>query len=85
MQLATGFFQSGALESRLAMAMARLHQHTALNCLLVFLFIFHALYGVRTVAMDLGLRRERLLFWICTVGGLILFVVFLAFFFLRVA
>lgn len=81
-QLFTGFFQarSGSSNTALVETFAGLHKNPALNGLLVFLVIFHALYGVRTILMDLGVRREKLLFWVCTILGLVLFVVFLALF-----
>ena len=44
---------------------------------MVLLFVFHSLYGVRTILMDLGLGRERLLFWCCNTLGLALYAVFL--------
>lgn len=79
-QLFTGFFQASASGAPWVKTFADLHKHTALNCLLVFLVIFHALYGVRTILMDLGVRREKLLFWVCTglAGGL--FIVFVILF-----
>ena len=76
-QLFTGFFQASTSNSRLVATIADLHQHAVLNCLMVFLFVFHALYGIRTILMDLGLGREKLLFWCCNVLGLVIFVVFL--------
>ena len=84
-QLFTGFFQASASNAELVETFARLHKHTVLNCLLVFLAIFHAVYGVRTILMDLGLRREKLLFWVCTILALVLFVVFLVLFLTLVA
>jgi succinate dehydrogenase/fumarate reductase cytochrome b subunit len=39
----------------------------------VFLLIFHALYGVRTILLDLGIGRERLLLWGCNLLGVVLF------------
>jgi succinate dehydrogenase/fumarate reductase cytochrome b subunit len=47
---------------------------------MVFLFVFHALYGVRTILIDAGLKREKLLFWVCTILGLVLFAAFLVVF-----
>ncbi len=76
-QLFTGFFQASSSNSPWVATMADLHKHTVLNVLSVFLLLFHALYGVRTILMDLGLRRERLLFWVCTLLAAVLFVVFL--------
>ncbi len=84
-QLFTGFFQASSSSSELVTTFAGLHKHTMLNGLLVFLVIFHALYGVRTILMDLGVRREQLLFWVCTLLGLVLFVVFLVLFLTLVA
>ena len=57
--------------------LAALHRHAGINCLLVFCVIYHGLYGLRTIALDLGMKRERLLFWICTIAGSVLFAGFL--------
>jgi len=80
-QVITGFFRESSGNQELVDTLIDLHRHPAMNCLLVFLVIFHALYGVRTIMMDLGVKREKLLFWVCTLVGLVLFVVFLAYFF----
>jgi succinate dehydrogenase/fumarate reductase cytochrome b subunit len=77
-QLVTGLFQASISNSQVVKTIAGLHNHAVLNSLLAFLVIFHGLYGVRTILMDLGVRRERLLFWTCTILGLALFVGFLA-------
>jgi len=76
-QLATGFFQASFTDPALTKTMAELHKDRAVNCVLVFLFVFHGLYGVRTILIDAGLRREKLLFWVCTMLGLVLFLAFL--------
>ena len=76
-QLFTGFFQASSSNLGWVKTVAELHRHAGLNCLLVFCVIFHGLYGVRTIALDLGLKKERLLFWTCTILGAILFVAFL--------
>ncbi len=76
-QLSTGFFQASSSNSELVRTVALLHRHAVSLYLLVFLLIFHVLYGVRTMLMDLGLQRERLSFWVCTILGLILFAVFI--------
>jgi len=41
-----------------------LHQNRSLDLLLLFIFIFHALYGLRLFLIDLGMmKQERLFFW----------------------
>lgn len=84
-QLFTGFFQASDSNSDLVRTFADLHNHTALNSLLVFLVIFHALYGVRTILMDLGVKREKFLFWAFTAVGLVSYAVFLILFITFVA
>ncbi len=76
-QLTTGFFQASTSNSELVATMAGLHKHGVLNCLMVFLFVYHSLYGIRTILMDLGLGREKLLFWCANALGLAIFVAFL--------
>jgi succinate dehydrogenase/fumarate reductase cytochrome b subunit len=45
-----------------------LHQNRIFDLLLLFVFIFHALYGLRLFLIDLGmLKKEKLLFWACTI------------------
>jgi succinate dehydrogenase/fumarate reductase cytochrome b subunit len=80
-QLFTGFFQASSSNSAAVQAIAALHRHAAMNCLLVFFVTFHALYGVRTMLLDVGLKCERLLFWTCTGFGSLLFVGFLILYF----
>jgi succinate dehydrogenase/fumarate reductase cytochrome b subunit len=78
--LFTGFFQASSSNAVLVKTIADLHKHTAVNCLSVFLIIFHALYGIRTILIDLGVKREKLLFWVCTILGSALFAVFVVLF-----
>lgn len=49
-----------------------LHTNPLSDTLLIIAVVFHALYGLRTVIIDLGVRREKLLFWIFTVLGIVL-------------
>lgn len=46
-----------------------LHRQPFADLLILVLFSFHALYGLKTVIYDLGLRREKLLFWASTVAA----------------
>jgi succinate dehydrogenase/fumarate reductase cytochrome b subunit len=84
-QLFTGFFQASSSNLEAVKTIAALHRHVLLNCLLVFCVIFHGLYGARTIVLDFGVKKERLLFWICTILGSTLFAAFLVCYFSCVA
>jgi succinate dehydrogenase/fumarate reductase cytochrome b subunit len=59
-----------------------LHLNKALDLLLLFVFIFHALYGLRLFLIDFGMvKREKLLFWIFTVMAAGLFIFSYVYFF----
>jgi succinate dehydrogenase/fumarate reductase cytochrome b subunit len=49
-----------------------LHTNHLIDLLLLVSVIFHALYGLRTIIIDLGVRKEKRLFWIFTILGAIL-------------
>jgi succinate dehydrogenase/fumarate reductase cytochrome b subunit len=56
--------------------LANLHMNQTLDILLLFIFIFHALYGLRLFLIDLGMvEQEKLLFWFFTMisAGLFIF------------
>ncbi|MFH1569559.1 MAG: hypothetical protein ABIL09_16300 [Gemmatimonadota bacterium] len=46
-----------------------LHVTPVADALLIVLLVFHALYGLRTIAYDLGVTRDRALFWGSTLLG----------------
>ena len=77
LQLLSGVLQGGTVNPDRARWMTDVHRHDFLNGLLAFLVVFHGAYGVRNILLDLGVRRERLLFWACTLSGAILFAAFL--------
>ncbi len=55
--------------------LSRLHQNRTLDLALLFLFIFHACYGLRLFLIDLGMvKQEKLLFWVLTIFSTGLFV-----------
>jgi len=62
--------------------LSTLHLNRALDILLLFVFIFHALYGLRLFLIDLGMvKQERLLFWAFTLLSMIAFAIsYLCFF-----
>jgi succinate dehydrogenase/fumarate reductase cytochrome b subunit len=44
-----------------------LHRQPVLDILIFVLFTFHSMYGLRTIAIDLGYRKEKQLFWLSNV------------------
>ena len=49
-----------------------LHRHPVLDILILILFTFHSMYGLRTVVIDLGYRKEKELFWIANVAAAVI-------------
>jgi succinate dehydrogenase/fumarate reductase cytochrome b subunit len=43
-----------------------LHANPFIDTFLIVSIVFHAFYGLRTVIIDLGVRKEKQLFWIFT-------------------
>ncbi len=60
-----------------------LHANPFSDTLLIILIVFHALYGLRTVIIDLGLKKEKLLFWIFTLIAVLLSASLLVVYFTR--
>ena len=79
-QICTGFIQQATDDASWDKTLQVLHTQGILTCLIVFLFIFHSAYGVRTVLLDMGVTQEKPLFWGATGVASVLFVVFLALF-----
>jgi succinate dehydrogenase/fumarate reductase cytochrome b subunit len=44
-----------------------LHRQPVLDILILVLFTFHSIYGLRTIAIDLGYRKEKQLFWVANI------------------
>ena len=62
--------------------LSNLHINKTLDLLLLFIFIFHALYGLRLFLIDLRMvKQERVLFWAFTVASAGLFVFSYIYFF----
>jgi len=60
-----------------------LHTNPLIDGLLIITVVFHGLYGLRTVILDLGVRREKLLFWVFSGLGLALSGALLVLYFTR--
>jgi len=60
-----------------------LHTNPLTDTLLIVLIVFHALYGLRTVIIDLGVKKEKLLFWVFTLLSVVLSVLLLIVYFTR--
>ena len=60
-----------------------LHTNPLSDTLLIVLIVFHAFYGLRTIIIDLGVRKEKLLFWIFTLLSLVMSAFLLVVYFTR--
>jgi succinate dehydrogenase/fumarate reductase cytochrome b subunit len=49
-----------------------IHRNPLVDVLILVLFTFHSLYGLRTIAIDLGYRKEKRLFWMSNIVGCII-------------
>lgn len=73
LQIITGYVLGGELKTAWQKAFANMHRAQAINLSILFLFIFHALYGLRTILIDLGIKKEKFLFWFFTILGILIF------------
>ena len=60
-----------------------LHTNPFIDVLLIITVVAHAFYGLRTVIIDLGVRKEKLLFWVFTFIILVVSAALLIFYFTR--
>ena len=61
-----------------------LHRHPVIDVLILILFTFHSIYGIRTIIIDFGYRKEKQLFWISNIAAAAVSTV-LIYFFVRVS
>ncbi len=73
LKILSGYSLVGRIQE--ASWLSSLHENKILDLLLLFVFIFHALYGIRLFLIDLGMvKQEKLLFWASTIISAGLFV-----------
>jgi len=80
MQMVTGLLQMSKKSPAMADGARKLHSNGFCVTLVALLLIMHAMYGLRTILYDVGVRKEKVLFWATTVCGLVLTAVYLWFF-----
>lgn len=58
-----------------------LHTSPVIDVILIICVVYHALYGLRTVIMDMGFKKEKLLFWLFTgLASLLAFIMLVIYF-----
>jgi len=60
-----------------------LHTNPLTDTFLIIAGVYHAFYGLRTVAIDLGWRKEKALFWISTALGTLVVAALLVIYYTR--
>lgn len=58
-----------------------LHRNPVMDILILVLFTFHSLYGLRTVVIDLGYRKEKQLFWVSNIAATVISVALIILYF----
>ena len=72
-KIATGLATAGRLGPHMQNSLGLWHQARVIDLPLLFFFLYHALYGLRTMLLDIGLGREKAVFWSATVGATVIF------------
>jgi succinate dehydrogenase cytochrome b556 subunit len=57
-----------------------LHRHPVIDVLILILFTFHSIYGIRTIIIDFGYRKEKQLFWVSNIFAAIISAILIYFF-----
>jgi len=69
----SGFGVAGALGEDVVPYWTKLHSNLAADLAVILLFIYHSLYGLRTCLIDLGVKKEKELFWGLSAFGLVVY------------
>lgn len=80
-QIVTGFTATEGGTTPYQQFLVSWHKSPITINFLAVLFIFHSMYGIRTILVDLGMPKERQLFRILTPLGALLYVGFVVAFY----
>lgn len=70
----SGFGVAGAMGEEVVPYWTELHSNTAADLVVILLFIYHSLYGLRTCLIDLGVKKEKELFWGFSAAGMVIYI-----------
>jgi len=59
-----------------------LHRQPVLDVLILILFTFHSIYGLRTIVLDFGYRKEKQLFWLSNIIASVISIILLYIYFI---
>ena len=74
-KVATGLATAGRMGPHAQNTLGLWHQAKALDIPLLFFLLYHGFYGLRTMLLDVGVGREKTLFWATTLGASAAFVI----------
>ena len=69
----SGFGTVGQFGEDVVPYWTELHNNLAVDLVSILLFIYHSLYGLRTCLVDLGVKKEKELFWGFSAAGIVLY------------
>jgi succinate dehydrogenase/fumarate reductase cytochrome b subunit len=61
-----------------------LHRQPVIDVLILVLFTFHSIYGIRTIIMDLGYRNEKRLFFVANIAASVISAFLLSLYFIAI-
>ncbi len=59
-----------------------LHRQPVIDVLILILFTFHSIHGLRTIAIDMGYRKEKKLFWLSNIVAGVISLILIYFYFI---